>query len=222
MAPDTTEGPEKPMGERDAVALRRHGVHSGLVRKQAAGVLVALLAASGCASAPGDGDRLASDVTTEQTPQPEPEPEREGVPPVPERPPLPEEIGPDGDLLPGTPRYQQREVARAEYEALVARQTAAAQALAPEVDAFAREDPRTADLLAGATYDLAGALPVGQPAVGASLMYTLPVPRDFRTSTPTSTARSPRTTAWRLKTTSVSRRSWRSSTWRPAGSWDCA
>lgn len=119
-------------------------------------------------------------VATPDRLQPQREPTAAQPAPELPQPPRPEELGPDGDLLPGTPKYQEREAARAEYEALVARQTAAAQAIAPDVDAFAREDPRVADLLAGATYSLSSALPVGQPAVGASLTYTPPVPRDFR------------------------------------------
>lgn len=119
-------------------------------------------------------------VAVADRPKPQQEPAAAPQEPDLPRPPRPDELGPDGDLLPGTPKHQEREAARAEYEALVARQTAAAQALAPEVDAHVRSDPRVGDLLERATYDLASALPVGQPAVGASLTYTLPAPRDFR------------------------------------------
>ena len=147
-------------------------------------MLVLLLTLSACGAGADDSLEPAADrvdVRAEQSALPQPAPPGREV--QVDRPPLPEEIGPDGDLLPGSPKYQEREAARAEYEAFKARSIAAARALAPEVDAYARADARTAGLLAGATYDPASAVPVGggpEGIYGATLRYALPAPRDFR------------------------------------------
>ena len=163
-------------GEQDVGMHRRRRLLLG-----SGACLCALGAAAGCG---GSGsERLAEpDRPAASGPAVAPLPGLEpGGPVRAPAPPAPEDIGPDGDLLPGTAVYLERERARAQSEALQARGLAEARALAPQADAFARGDPRTAELLAGATYDPAGAEPIGDGTrvLGVVLTSSLPEPRDF-------------------------------------------
>lgn len=149
---------------------------AGVVVGVAAGALVAGIAWA--AGAPRQADVLQP-AALPAAPYLEPSP---GQPVAAPPPPVPEDLGPDGDLLPGTPAYQQRAAAAQEYEAYKARVLAEAQLLAPRADAIARTDERLADLLVGATYDMATVEAIagtGETLSGAVLTYDLPAPRDF-------------------------------------------
>lgn len=159
--------------------------------------LLPLVLLVGCGAEATTADRLeprpaaaASEPMCAVDPRPEPTPEPVEQEPQPApvlgaetapTPPNPDEYGPDGEPLPGTPNYEPRQQQIREFEELKEASRAAGRALAPKVDRFARADARTADLLVGATYDRAGAMPIGDGTrfLGAVLVYTLPEPRDF-------------------------------------------
>jgi hypothetical protein len=149
--------------------------------------VLALAAAGGCGGS-GDDALVASSASESvrgdcPAPRPSEQPQEPSPAPGPREPvlpPSPEEVGPDGDLLPGTPAFEQRERGRAEYEALKVKGDAEARALLPEAEAFVRADPRTADLLDGAVVDESSVMPIGDGVrtTGVVVSYRLSGPQE--------------------------------------------
>lgn len=148
--------------------------------------VLALVAATGCSGSNEEALVTSAGTRPVQGSCPEPRtpqaqvPSPEPVPAGPLLPPSPDELGPDGDLLPGTPAFEQRERGRAEYEALKIRGAAEARALLPEADAYVRADLRTANLLEDAVLDQDSAAPIGDGlrTTGVVVVYQLADPRE--------------------------------------------